>query len=177
MYVNELLELLKDSKYGLRIESFNISCPAYADDVTPGSIHKHGLNEMLKIAYDYSQKWLYEYNPKKCSYIVWGNDKSPELSVKLGQHNLSRVTTCKHMGVQLIENKHVDENTLSTRIGAGRKPLLSFRGVGTHFVHAVPTVMNTTYNRLSLSRMLYGIKIIPKSNSSMCVRTRSFETR
>lgn len=109
----------------------------------------------------------YMNNPSKCSYMVWGIDKSPDFDVELGHYNLSRVTTCKHMGVHLIENKHVDENTISTRIGAGRKPLLSFRGVGTHLVPAVPTVMNTIYNSMSLSRMLYGIEIIPLNQSKI----------
>ena len=167
VFVNDLLKNIKNSGYGLHISDINVSCPAFADDVTPGSLHKYGLNKMLDIAYRYSNKWLYDYSPDKCSYMVWGKDKSPNVPVKMGQYELKRVPSCKHMGVQLCENKNMDDIALSTRIGSCRKSLLAFRGIGSYHVPTSPTTLSKVYNSVCLVKMLYGIEIIPINQSSI----------
>ena len=167
IFMNDLLKQIKKCDYGLHMNAINVSCPAYADDVTPGSIHKYGLNHMLDIAYRYSKLWLYDYSPTKCAYMIWGKDKSPNIPVILGKHELKRVNSCKHMGVYICENKCMDGIALSARIGSCRKSLLAFRGVGSYHVPASPTVMSKVYNSVCLTRMLYGIELIPLNQSSL----------
>ena len=99
IYINDLLKQLKECGHGLFIADINASSPAFADDISTGSIHKSGLNSMLRIANRYSITWKYEYSNEKCVYMVWGNDRQSDLAVKLGTHELKCVKQCKHVGV------------------------------------------------------------------------------
>ena len=160
VYVNDLLKMLKECGHGFYLGDINVSCPAFADDVSTGSIFKSGLNQMLDIAYRYGIKWKYEYSNEKCVYMVWGKDSSPSTPVKLGGNQLKRVEQCKHMGVELSENNSLQKDVYARRIGVCRKSLLAFRGIGTYNAPVTPSVMSNVYNSVCLTRMLYGIEVM-----------------
>ena len=58
-------------------------------------LYKHGLNELLQIAYNYSKKWYssIEFSPEKCLVMVWGRDRDPDINVYMGNEMLSLVNS------------------------------------------------------------------------------------
>ena len=49
--------------------------PAFADDLTVLALSKEGLQAMLHIIHKHSYKWRFDFNPKKCSIMVFGDKK------------------------------------------------------------------------------------------------------
>ena len=45
--------------------------------------------------------------------------------------------------------------------------LLAFRGIGTYHVPATPSILSNVYNSVCLTRMLYGIEVLPISYTNM----------
>ncbi|KAH3801430.1 hypothetical protein DPMN_155080 [Dreissena polymorpha] len=56
--------------YGL-----NVNSPTVADDMILIAFSKHALDSMMKLCYDYSCKWRFEYNPSKCAVIVFNEQR------------------------------------------------------------------------------------------------------
>ena len=49
--------------------------PTVTDDMLLWSLSKKGLDELMTICYRYSCKWRFEYQPSKCSVIVYYETK------------------------------------------------------------------------------------------------------
>ncbi len=47
------------------------------------SLSRMGLQNMVTIAYKYSRKWKFRFNPSKCIVLTFGNTSDKE-SIKLG---------------------------------------------------------------------------------------------
>ena len=155
IYINELLQELKACPFGLCLMGLNVNCPSYADDISTGTLSKTGLNQILRIANDYQRKWRYAFSPEKCIYMVWGTDTMPNLSVKLGNSELQKVESTKHMGIMLTSVKNT-KGIICERIGKARRSLFAARGLGSTNVPVTPNVLSKIYNSVSIPRMLYG---------------------
>ena len=66
-FVNDLLNILCNSGYGLSISGINVTCPSVADDVVLTSLTRRGLQEHMNICYRYSRLWRFLYNALKCA--------------------------------------------------------------------------------------------------------------
>ena len=70
IYNNDLLKQLMNSGYGATIKGINVTCPAFADDISLVSLFKRGMQVMLNIAYEYSVKWRFNFNHTKTVMIL-----------------------------------------------------------------------------------------------------------
>ena len=138
-----------ESPFGAMIGEINVTCPATADDIAICALYKHGLNEMLQIAYDYSKKWFFEFSPEKCIVMVWGRDRDPDVNVYMGNEMRSLVNECKHMGIKLANEQSLRKKALHERIGAGRNALLSARGLGSPRQPVPPTIFKVILVNIS----------------------------
>lgn len=104
VYLNELLQQLKESPYGLCISEIDTTCPSFADDVAGGSLYKPGLNSLLHIAYLYSRKWRFDFSFPKSVWMLWGEDTHPDIAVTLGPNELKKVLcgTCEQWPVSAV---------------------------------------------------------------------------
>lgn len=71
-----LLDKLTLMKQGAHISGINVTCPAYADDITLVALHKPCLQLMIDTVCEHSQMWRYKFNPQKTKIIVFGKDDS-----------------------------------------------------------------------------------------------------
>ena len=163
--INSLLEQLQDSGYGLQLGPIDCTCPTSADDIAMLSIHKHGLNSLLMIAYEYSKTWWFEWGFSKCFGLIWGKDKSPDIPIKFGNTALQIVDKSKHLGILLHNNNVSSSDIISTRIGDGRSSLLAARGMGSKCVPVNPIVLSRIYWSVSIPRMLFGAETVPISDN------------
>ena len=76
MYINCLMYELENSKLGFWFIDISCSCPTVADDLLLVSFSKAGLDQMLRICYDYSAKWRYLYSVLKTAIIVFNESLS-----------------------------------------------------------------------------------------------------
>ena len=167
LFINELLVLLKNSEFGLRLGPINVSCPASADDIAILALHKIGLNSMLQIAFDYSIIWWFEWSMTKSKGIIWGKDQSPKTPIRFGNSDLEVVNRCKHLGIVKHNDKVPSKDIICERIGLGRSALLAARGIGSERIPTNPAVLNRIYWSICIPRMLYGIEVVTLSDCDL----------
>ena len=61
-----------ENKYDLSCGDLYIGSPCFADDVMLMSGSKHGLNNMMELAYDFSMKWRFTFSTSKSKCMVFG---------------------------------------------------------------------------------------------------------
>ena len=71
LYINELINTLEGSEYGLCMYNVKLTSPTVADNMMLVALPSTGINTMLDICNTYSKKWRYEYNASKCSVVVF----------------------------------------------------------------------------------------------------------
>ena len=108
-FVNDLLNELTSCKFGLSIFGKNMCSPTVADDMLLSSLSKKGLDELMTICYRYSCKWRFEYQPSKCSVIVYNETKYEYLRSDrkwlLENSVVEEEESYRHLGV--ITNKYL----------------------------------------------------------------------
>ena len=89
MYDSALLDRLQQSIIGIKVTDHRINCAAFADDVTLVAACKHDLQLLFDIAYQYSLKLRFKFNPKKCGVLIFGRGNLSNTIIKLGGHTVT----------------------------------------------------------------------------------------
>jgi hypothetical protein len=163
VFINELLVELRASPYGISIGDIDLTCPTYADDIAVLALHKHSLNKLLSIAYEYSRKWRFQFNLNKCEVIIFGKDSQPHKPVVMGGVELEVKKACRHMGVKLCSDIDSKREMISQRIGVARGVIYAAKGLGSAQVPATPTVLSKLYWAIAVPKMIYGMEVTPIS--------------
>ena len=145
VYVNELLQRLKNNTHGLMIDDIKVTCPSFADDIAIGALYKGGLNIHLALAHDYSVKWHFEFSNSKSVWILWGEDTVPSIDLKLGDRILQQVKSYKHMGITLSNDAALERQSYAESIGEARSSLLAARWIGSSGVPVPASMLSRIY--------------------------------
>ncbi len=87
------------------LKALKVPCVAFADDVTLIATCKNDLQLLLDMAYRYSVRWRFEFNPQKCSMLIIGNKKNVKDNVYLGKSKISACDSDVHLGLCLSNSK------------------------------------------------------------------------
>ena len=161
IFINDLIQELRKYPFGAKIRNFNISCPAYADDITTVSLRKPGLNGMLDIANKHSKKWRYDFSAEKCVGMIWGKDEMPNMPFRLGESEINIVGSCRHMGVTLASDRKLEETSYYERIGAAQNTVFAALGRGSFNTPMAPTVLSKLYWSITIPKLRYGMEVVP----------------
>ena len=161
IYINELINQLKNSNHGCSIGSMDLTCPAHADDISIMALYKRSLNSLLKIAYQYSLKWNFEFNGNKSVVLLWGKDNDPDIPIVLGSNTLKIVECCKHMGIDLTTNKHIMKENVLRRVSRGKNVVYAARGLGSHMLSVPPKALSKIYWSVAVPKITYGLDVTP----------------
>ena len=69
---NDMINELSKAVTSIKIGQHKISCAAFADDITLIGTCENDLQLLFDMAYRYSLKWRFAFNPTKCSVLVFG---------------------------------------------------------------------------------------------------------
>jgi len=72
IYVDELIEQLRQSGHGLHIGSLFVGCAVYADDIVRMSASCYGLQKLLYICTQYGTLWDIKFNTLKSQLLTFG---------------------------------------------------------------------------------------------------------
>ena len=167
IFVNDLIEELCTSGYGICINNIDLASPAHADDITLIAIYKTAANELLRIALLYSQKWQYLYNEGKTKYMLDGIDKDPNVVIMMGNTEIECVKAWKHVGIVLTSERTEHKKALTERINTARSKLLASKGLGSHNIPVPVCVMNKLYWSVVVPSLTYGFDVLPLDDSDM----------
>ena len=101
IYLDVLLNILREKGTGCHIGSNFIGCLAYADDVVIMAPTLHGLQDMLDTCSEFGTKYGVLYNTKKtlCMRISKDNTENTEFNVTLNDSKLMWVSKVKYLGI------------------------------------------------------------------------------
>ena len=101
IYLDVLLNILREKGTGCHIGSNFIGCLAYCDDVIIMAPTLHGLQDMLDTCSELGTKYGVLYNTKKtlCLRISKDNSENTEFNVTLNDSKLMWVSKVKYLGI------------------------------------------------------------------------------
>ena len=106
IFIDELLQLLQEFSPGVKFLGLRLNAMAYTDDITILATCKNDLQALFDIAYEYSRKWKFQFNPQKCVTLSFGklNRYEKLTKIKMGPH-LIKTSTCEnYLGIPLASD-------------------------------------------------------------------------
>jgi hypothetical protein len=159
LYIDDLLNCLFHSGYGLQLPWG--PCPGIllADDTTITSSDPHSLQNLVNIVYEYSLKWKLKYNVSKSAMLVFNADKGlnpnkPYLGNTCIPHKLS----ITYAGVILYSNNSTLERSKSACEKA-RMLVNMYHDIGIKYGGLNPIAACRIWNRVILPCALYGCNV------------------
>ena len=98
VYIDVLLQRLKDKGLGCMVGQTYFGVLCYADDVTLLSPTRNGLQQMLEVCEKFGEQHNIKYNPKKTVCMCFGPNSNAVTNVTLYGKPLSWSTHSKHLG-------------------------------------------------------------------------------
>ena len=168
IYVDDLLEKLKNSGIGCHIGHIFVGALGYADDLILLCPSVVGLNEMIKICEDFATDHDILFNGKKSKYLIFGPFKYNSI-VKVNNEVVERCDKAVHLGHVLHTGKTYDA-LIEDAIG---KLKYSFNGFMSRFDSCNTTTKNKLYHQYCAS--MYGSQLWLLSKSEkMCSKWRKY---
>ena len=130
-------------------------------------LQKFGLNNLLKIANDYSFKWRYSFNHSKTVIIIWGQDRNPNQVIHIGPDVLNPSKCVKHMGIKLSYDSRMCMDFCDERIGSANKVLYNGQGLGSSAVPMDTLALSKVYWAVGVPKLTYGLDITPITDPCM----------
>ena len=169
VYVNKLINLIRESCYGATIGFLRIGAPAHADDVCILVLYKTALNNCFNMAVKYSRKWRYDFNYDKTKVLLWGNDTDPNVDIVMNENVIDINVSAKHMGVMLCTDKKSECIAFEERVGSAKSVLMAARGMGNNFVPMAPSILSKLYWSMCIPKLVYGLEVTNVYDENVCL--------
>ena len=157
IYNNDLIGEIQQRLYGIKIIDNIINCVAYADDLTVMAKCKNDLQLMFDIAYRFSKKWRFEYNPKKCAVMLFGNTRT-EGDIHLGDNIIKETKTEIHLGTGLITSERYELEFMQKRINGCKSTVYGIQSIGSYNTPISPVVASKLYKTVCIPKLCYGVE-------------------
>ena len=126
---------------------------------------ENDLQMLFDIAYHYSKKWRFHFNPIKCVVVVFG--KGNDTKIKLGKVQVSVKQCDKHLGVALRTTKASGTKFIKVRITACKKVCYGIQSLVSSAVPTSPVTASKLYKGVCLLKLCYGVDIMDINDESM----------
>ena len=163
-FINPLLVSLEESEHCCAIYTIPSSPVGYADDVASCCLSKIKTDKVLSIAYKHSCTWRYNFNPKKCAVLVYGEDRdrharnAQHRSFKLGPHNIPEKTEYDHVGVKACVFRY-DDCIIAERLAKARKVFNAMTGLGIRKNGLTICICNIIFWSIVVPTLTYGCEL------------------
>ena len=164
VFNNDLLNELQEAGTGAHVGEYNVSCPAFADDITIMALSESGISYLLNIAYSYSIKWRMKFNYEKSHILIFGHDKlgrTNNKTFKFGSKTIEVVTGERHLGIPLSPRGTFVDAYLKDRLGNCKRTVGAIMSIG-----VTPLTQAKLYKSLTLTKLTYGLEVL---NISPCI--------
>ena len=158
IYVDDLLEKLKNRGIGCHIGHIFVGALGYADDLILLCPSVAGLNDMIKICEDYANEHDILFNGKKSKYLVFGTYKYNH-TVRVNNEIVEKCEKAVHLGHVL----HTGENNVALIGDALAKLNSSFHVFMSRFDSCNTTTKNKLFHQYCAS--MYGSQLWDLSKS------------
>ena len=122
IYINGLLEEIKNSNIGIDVADKKISVLAYADDIVLFSNNENDVQTLLDTVHEWCLRWRLSVNTNKTKVMHFRKSRKQmsDYVFKIGENALEFVTDYKYLGV--VFNEHLQFKTAANLLSdsAGR---------------------------------------------------------
>ena len=114
LYMDELIETLDNSSFGIKIGNIKINNMLYADDIVLISERPNELNALLKMTTDYGHEYEVKFNPDKTNFMIAGDSVnfSQDIKIVFDDKEIERVKELKYLGVMFDDtiksSRHIE---------------------------------------------------------------------
>ena len=161
-FLNDLMNELCGSSFGLCINGINLTCPTVADDMLLQSLTKAGLQKLINICVRYFHRWRLDYNVLKCAIIVFNELMSAYRRSQrkwfLGSDELHETESYTHLGIVCHKNMHMKENALESASKI-RRTFFGLLTSGFCETELHPLTLKRIYDSIVLPKALYGCEL------------------
>lgn len=157
---NELLCMLNECIASAKCGNINVGAICYADDIALIGTSKDGIQRLCSIAYNYSKKWRFKFNPSKCSIIVFGKDQQSNRNVMLGKECIKIVKKDVHLGIVLSNKEEYICEDIEKRMLGCKNICYITKGLGSKKVPITPITSTKLYSSVCLPKLCYGMEIM-----------------
>ena len=159
-FIDGLIKELEKCNVGFCFMNMNLCSPTVADDMILMSFSNVGIQKMLDICADYSQRWRFEYNPGKCGVVVFDHEaKSPQNRTwVLGNGSINEVDQYTHLGI-VTDNNLSSKHFVHKACHKLRGTYLSILNSGLHPQGLSPLALKTIYTSVVIPGALYGAEL------------------
>lgn len=102
VYVDDLIDQLRHSGYGIHIGNMFIGGILYADDIVLASCTCHGLQKLVDVCFNYSVSWDIVFNPQKSLVSTFGGRVPQSSVIRLNNVPLTWSNFVKYLGCTFI---------------------------------------------------------------------------
>ena len=170
VYVDGLLDLLKNSGMGCRIGNVYTGSISYADDLMLLSPSVQGLDRMIALCENYAKKFSIIFNGKKSKVMLFSKKSCKSLpDVIVSGERVEYVTSMNYLGHQLAVDR--TDSLLNSVQADFNQKVNSFIG---EFKHLSCVIKNDLFSKFCTS--LYGANLCAlydeNSMAKMCIQYR-----
>ena len=143
-----------------------VSAPTCADDIAVIATSVAEAQGILHIINHHTKRELVKINSAKSDIIIYDSKKcKEEMDLKLGDGQINRATSTKHLGIIRQENNKI---SITERIQLGRATIYSLLGAGLHVRKGFsPIVAYKLWKTYAVPRCIYGMEIMNINQKEM----------
>ena len=159
IYVDDLIDILKQLNNGCYIAQLFMACIIYADDICLLAPCRSALQMLLDACESYGNEWCLMYNPAKSKILVFGSSSTCP-TFTMYEKELCHVNEVKYLGVTIIAG-----TTFSVSFA---KPLMRFRSSANSIINvphrsSEPMLMKLLYS-ICVPHLTYASEVVPCSS-------------
>ena len=152
VFVDELLEKLKEKGIGCYIDHLFSGALSYADDIILLCPSVSAMNEMIKLCEEYAEDHKIIFNGKKSKYLVFGNYEYRP-TIKVNNEIVPRCDSAIHLG-HVLDTKNTKGTLIEESVKSFHK---SFYGFMSKFAGCNVMVKNKLFHQYCSS--MYGSQL------------------
>ena len=167
VFIDELLQELQQNPAKVTICSEVLNCVSFADDIALLAHCKADLQSLIDTAYRYSAKWKFNFNPKKCMYLIFGKEDLVNEQVYLGPHVLSQSDMEPHLGSVLATSPTHEQQFMSKRLSTCQGMCYAMLGLGSRLVPISPAISDKLYRASVQSKLCYAAEVMDIDSATL----------
>ena len=174
IYINDLVNVLKENCQGVKIGGENVCVLMYADDLALIAQNERDLQKMLDTLFNWCEQWRIKVNTGKSEIVHFRQSRSSQTKVqfKYGNSVLNLVKFYKYLGIVL--NEFLDYAYTAAMVAKSANRALGLLIAKTKCIGGLPlTCFEKLYNSIVLPVIHYGSAVWGSKDFS-CINSVHF---
>jgi hypothetical protein len=165
-YINDLIESCVKEDVGAKIGNLNVSILCYCDDIILISSSIYQMNQLLGMCGKFALSWKFEFNIKKCNWMVFGNEVYNDSEFFLNGKKLDKIENTIHLGLPIGDKLFVNK-FLKDKFKNVERSFYPLYSMGCRPNGLDPFIIGELYKTFSQSILLYGFEVLNYSATAI----------